>query len=75
MTINKLNDVQLCEQIRNIHKADNCIDMMLRENKEHALFLNLLMMRDAIDAATERMNRLKYASKEMPCATSSPPCS
>ena len=63
MTINRMNDPELCEQIRKIHKADGAIDMMLRENLEHPLFMNLRMMRDAIDNAMHRMNQLQPKQK------------
>ena len=72
MTINRMNDPELCEQIRKIHKTDGAIDIMLRENLEHPLFMNLRMMRDAIDNAMHRMNELQPKQKVPPYANPAP---
>lgn len=58
-----INDLTLNERALLAKKKISEIDYLMREGKEHKLFLAFLEARNACDDALERMNRMQRAHK------------
>ena len=58
-----LNDLQLNEYIRELHRSSSRLDYLSREGKEGELFIELSNAERAANLAQNRLNHLKFKRK------------
>ena len=51
-----INNLPLNEQVREVHRAASRLDYLMREGKEHQLFLELLTIHRASEDAMQVLN-------------------
>jgi hypothetical protein len=58
-----INDLQLNEYVRELHRASSRLDYLTREGKEGELFIELSNAERAANLAQNRLNHLKFKRK------------